>query len=55
MLTTGEGGAITTDREELKDWLSVKLNHGAAISDGNWIYRFRLQLQIIRYPSRSWN
>ncbi|PAC90601.1 spore coat protein [Bacillus licheniformis] len=47
LLTTGEGGAITTDREELKDWLSVKLNHGAAISDGkldfiDFGYNYRL-------------
>ncbi|MCY9399006.1 aminotransferase class I/II-fold pyridoxal phosphate-dependent enzyme, partial [Bacillus haynesii] len=47
LLTTGEGGAITTDREEWKDWLSVKLNHGAAISDGqldfiDFGYNYRL-------------
>lgn len=47
LLTTGEGGAITTDREALKDWFSVKLNHGAAISDGqldfmDFGYNYRL-------------
>jgi len=30
LLTTGEGGAITTDNEEYNDWLSVKLQHGAS-------------------------
>lgn len=29
LLTTGEGGAITTDRAEWSAWLDVKLNHGA--------------------------
>lgn len=29
LLTTGEGGAITTSREDWSAWLDVKLNHGA--------------------------
>jgi len=29
LLTTGEGGAITTNRKEWSDWFDVKLNHGA--------------------------
>jgi dTDP-4-amino-4,6-dideoxygalactose transaminase len=29
LLTTGEGGAIVTDRDDWSAWLDVKLNHGA--------------------------
>lgn len=29
LLTTGEGGAIATDRDDWSGWLDVKLNHGA--------------------------
>jgi dTDP-4-amino-4,6-dideoxygalactose transaminase len=34
LLTTGEGGAITTDRGEWSTWLDVKLNHGARGAQG---------------------
>jgi len=30
LLTTGEGGAITTNNPEYADWFQVKLNHGAS-------------------------
>jgi perosamine synthetase len=30
LLTTGEGGAITTNRDSWSTWLDVKLNHGAS-------------------------
>ena len=30
LLTTGEGGAITTDRDDWSAWFDVKLNHGAS-------------------------
>lgn len=30
LLTTGEGGAILTDRDDWSAWLDVKLNHGAS-------------------------
>lgn len=29
LLTTGEGGAITTNRDDWAEWLDIKLNHGA--------------------------
>lgn len=34
LLTTGEGGAICTNKDELLDELEIKLNHGAAIRGG---------------------
>lgn len=30
LLTTGEGGAITTDRDDWSAWFEIKLNHGAS-------------------------
>jgi perosamine synthetase len=48
LLTTGEGGAITTQRDEWARWLDVKLNHGAtgpegiALEFGDYGYNFRL-------------
>lgn len=48
LLTTGEGGAITTDRAEWSDWLDVKLNHGAKGMQGyaldfvDYGYNYRL-------------
>lgn len=30
LLTTGEGGAITTDRDDWSAWFDTKLNHGAS-------------------------
>lgn len=53
LLTTGEGGAITTDRDDWADRLSVKLAHGARVSDGKFDfvdcgYNFRLsELQAV--------
>lgn len=29
LLTTGEGGAITTNRDDWAEWFDIKLNHGA--------------------------
>jgi perosamine synthetase len=34
LLTTGEGGAITTNNNEWARWLDVKLNHGASGMNG---------------------
>ena len=48
LICTGEGGAITTSRPELADWLSVKLAHGARGTKGlvpdfvDYGYNFRL-------------
>ena len=47
LLTTGEGGAITTNNEKFAQWLDVKLNHGAVYQDGrfdfvSYGYNFRL-------------
>jgi perosamine synthetase len=47
LLTTGEGGVITTNNKEIAEILSVKLNHGAIIQDGkldfiNYGYNYRL-------------
>lgn len=36
LLTTGEGGAITTNNSDFAKLLSVKLNHGAVIEDGKF-------------------
>lgn len=33
LLTTGEGGAITTDFDDWQDWLKMKLNHGAVYAN----------------------
>lgn len=48
LLCTGEGGAITTNRDDWAEWLSVKLMHGAKGMDGialdfpDYGYNFRL-------------
>lgn len=48
LISTGEGGAITTDDPEWADWLSVKLAHGARGQKGvaldfvDYGYNFRL-------------
>lgn len=48
LISTGEGGAITTDDPEVADWLSVKLAHGArglkgvALDFVDFGYNFRL-------------
>lgn len=54
LLSTGEGGAITTDRDDWADWLTVKLSHGARGTKGmgldfiDYGYNFRLpELQAI--------
>lgn len=54
LLSTGEGGAITTDRQDWADWLRVKLAHGAQGMRGigldfvDYGYNFRLpELQAI--------
>ncbi len=53
LITTGEGGAITTNNEEYFDKLQVKLNHGAVIKDGkfdfvDYGYNYRLsELQCV--------
>lgn len=54
LLSTGEGGAITTDRNDWAEWLRVKLAHGADGSKGlgldfvDYGYNFRLpELQAI--------
>lgn len=54
LLNTGEGGAITTNREDWADWLRVKLMHGASGTRGlgldfvEYGYNFRLpELQAI--------
>jgi dTDP-4-amino-4,6-dideoxygalactose transaminase len=54
LLNTGEGGAITTNRDEWADWLRVKLMHGASGMRGLGLdfvefgYNFRLpELQAI--------
>ena len=53
LLSTGEGGAILTDREDWDEILSVKLNHGATVENGkyNFIdcgYNYRLsELQAV--------
>lgn len=54
LMSTGEGGAITTDRDDWADWLRVKLAHGADGVRGlgldfvEYGYNFRLpELQAI--------
>lgn len=54
LISTGEGGAITTDRDEWAQWLDVKLAHGArgmrgvALDFVDYGYNFRLpELQAI--------
>jgi len=53
LLTTGEGGAITTNHKYYADTLKIKLNHGAIIEDGgqNFIdsgYNYRMtELQAV--------
>lgn len=53
LLTTGEGGAITTDNEAWARKLTVKLAHGAEVSDGkfdfvDYGYNFRMsELQAV--------
>ena len=48
LICTGEGGAITTNSDELAEWLSVKLAHGARGTKGlvldfvDYGYNFRL-------------
>ncbi|QQZ62818.1 DegT/DnrJ/EryC1/StrS family aminotransferase [Paenibacillus sonchi] len=47
LLTTGEGGVITTNKKEIAEIMSVKLNHGAIVRDGmadfiNYGYNYRL-------------
>ncbi|MBS1963921.1 MAG: DegT/DnrJ/EryC1/StrS family aminotransferase [Bdellovibrionales bacterium] len=36
VITTGEGGAITTERKEWSDRLGRMLNHGAVVENGRW-------------------
>jgi perosamine synthetase len=40
LLTTGEGGAIATNRPEWSAWLDVKLNHGARDGKGGYAQDF---------------
>lgn len=54
LLSTGEGGAITTNRDDWAEWLDVKLAHGArgmkgvALDFVDYGYNFRLpELQAI--------
>jgi perosamine synthetase len=54
LISTGEGGAITTDRDDWAQWLDVKLAHGArgmkgmALDFVDYGYNFRLpELQAI--------
>lgn len=54
LISTGEGGAITTDNDEWSQWLDVKLAHGAKGSKGpgldfiDYGYNFRLpELQAV--------
>ncbi len=54
LISTGEGGAITTNSDEWADWLTVKLAHGASGMKGvalNFVdygYNFRLsELQAV--------
>jgi perosamine synthetase len=36
LLTTGEGGAITTNNDKYAELLKIKLNHGATVTDGKF-------------------
>jgi len=53
LLTTGEGGAITTNNDTWANKLTIKLNHGAEISNGkfdfvDYGYNFRMpELQAV--------
>jgi dTDP-4-amino-4,6-dideoxygalactose transaminase len=54
LISTGEGGAITTDNDEWAEWLNVKLAHGASGMKGvaldfiDYGYNFRLsELQAV--------
>lgn len=54
LISTGEGGAITTNRDDWSQWLDVKLSHGArgmkgvALDFVDYGYNFRLpELQAI--------
>lgn len=54
LISTGEGGAITTDNDEWADWLNTKLAHGArgmkgvALDFVDYGYNFRLsELQAV--------
>lgn len=54
LISTGEGGAITTNRDDWAQWLEVKLSHGASGMKGvaldfvDYGYNFRLsELQAI--------
>lgn len=53
LISSGEGGAITTNRDDWADWLSVKLAHGARPKENgldfvDYGYNFRLtELQAI--------
>lgn len=53
LLTTGEGGAITTNNDEWAKKLEIKLNHGASVTDGKFDfvdfgYNYRMsELQAI--------
>lgn len=47
LLTTGEGGAITTDNPRFAEFFEVKLNHGAVVKNGkldfiDFGYNFRM-------------
>lgn len=54
LISTGEGGAITTDRDDWSKWLDMKLSHGArgmkgvALDFVDYGYNFRLpELQAV--------
>jgi perosamine synthetase len=53
LLSTGEGGAILTDRDDWSDFLKIKLEHGSKVEDGkfdfvDYGYNYRLpELQSI--------
>jgi dTDP-4-amino-4,6-dideoxygalactose transaminase len=54
LINTGEGGAITTNRDDFSEWLEIKLAHGAKGTKGmaldfvSYGYNFRLsELQAI--------
>lgn len=53
LISSGEGGAITTDRDDWAEWLSVKLAHGARPTENGldfveYGYNFRMtELQAI--------
>ena len=53
LLTTGEGGAITTNNKKYAELLDIKLNHGAVINDGkfdfvDYGYNYRMsELQAV--------